>query len=145
EGVFRHLAEEAGLGHVVVDDSAGTGGWQIGELAEARMRDAAAMRGIRPTRRAGQVRPEDFDEYDPNCEMDSTHLLHLRRQAPSDYHHEIRLFREFDPEEPGAGVPDPYYGGAEGFVEVLDIVTRTSRELLAFLTSDRHTGTHDPA
>lgn len=145
EGVFRHLAEEAGLGHVFVVDSAGTSGWHIGEPADARMREAAAMRGIRLTSRARQVSQDDFDEYDWIFAMDATNLRHLRRQAPSDYHHKIRLFREFDPEEPGADVPDPYYGGPEGFVEVLDIVTRTSRELLAFLTSDRHTGTHDPA
>lgn len=133
EGVFRHLVREAGLADAFEIDSAGTGNWHIGELADARMRAVARQRGIDLGSIARQVTVEDFETWDWILAMDATNLRHLRRMAPASRHPKIRLFRDFDPEVPGADVPDPYYGGDEGFAEVLEIVTRTSREFLAFL------------
>lgn len=136
EGVFRHLVAEAGLSDEFVIDSAGTGAWHIGELADGRMRDAAEQRGIRLSGLARQVVPSDFEDFDVILAMDGANLSHLRRMAHSSHHHKIRKFRDLDPVEPGADVPDPYYGDDTGFTDVLDIVTRTGRALLAHLTSD---------
>jgi protein-tyrosine phosphatase len=136
EGVFRHLVAEAGLSDEFVIDSAGTGAWHIGELADGRMRDAAEQRGIRLAGLARQVVSSDFEDFDLILAMDGSNLSHLRRMAHSSHHHKIRKFRDFDPVDPGADVPDPYYGDDTGFNDVLDIVTRTGKALLTHLTSD---------
>jgi protein-tyrosine phosphatase len=130
EGAFLHIVREAGLEDEFVTDSAGTGAWHVGEQADERMRRAAARRGITLPSVARQVTRGDFDRFDLIVAMDSTNLATLERLAPSAHRGKIRLFREFDPESGGGDVPDPYYGGPDGFEEVLDIVTRTARALL---------------
>jgi protein-tyrosine phosphatase len=133
EGVFRHLVAAAGLAHEFVIDSAGTGAWHVGQPADDRMRQAARARGIRLSSIARQVVASDFDDYDWILAMDTSNLQHLRRHSHASHHARIRLFRDFDPEAPGTDVPDPYYGGPEGFADVIDIVTRTSASLLTHL------------
>ena len=130
EAAFQHAAAEAGLADEFVIDSAGTGAWHVGEPADQRMRDAGHRRGISVTSRARQVADEDFETFDHILAMDTTNLRTLRRQAPVEHRSKIRLFRDLDPVQPGEDVPDPYYGDAAGFDEVLDIVTRTARALL---------------
>jgi len=130
EGVFRHLTEETGAAHHFELDSAGTGAWHEGERADRRMRAAAERRGIALTSIARQVRPVDFDRFDYILAMDASNLEDLRALAPPHHHDKIRLFRDYDPDGRGQDVPDPYYGGLEGFDEVLDIVTRTGRAIL---------------
>lgn len=134
EGVFLHLVAEANLGTRFVVDSAGTGAWHVGERADPRMREAAARRGIALPSTARRVAKKDFDRFDYIFAMDADNLATLRRIAPADHHHKIHLFRDFDPEGRGQDVPDPYYGGPAGFEEVLDIVTRTNRQLLDQMT-----------
>jgi protein-tyrosine phosphatase len=134
EGVFLHLVHESGLGDQFVVDSAGTGAWHEGERADPRMRAAAEQRGVTLASTARQVSKPDFRHFDHIFAMDASNLSTLRRLAPPEHREKIRLFRDFDPDAPGADVPDPYYGGHEGFEEVLDIVTRTSRALLTALT-----------
>lgn len=136
EGVFRHLVAEAGLSHELAIDSAGTGAWHVGEPADRRMRDAARQRGIRLAGSARQIVPSDFEDFDWILAMDESNLQHLRRIAHAHHHHKIRKFGDFDPDAPGADVPDPYYGEDDGFAAVLDIVTRASHGLLAHLRSD---------
>jgi protein-tyrosine phosphatase len=131
EGVFRHLAAEAGIEDRFVIDSAGTGAWHTGELADRRMRQAASRRGIDLTSRARQVTPADFDTFDHIIAMDTSNLRDLKAIAPKKHAGKLRLFRDLDPDEPGTDVPDPYYGGPDDFDEVLDIVTRAGRVLLA--------------
>lgn len=133
EGVFRHLVAEAGLSDGFVIDSAGTGAWHMGEPADERMQAAAHQRGVRLTSRARQVGRSDFDDFDWILAMDDSNLSHLRRLARPTDHERIRKFRDFDPDDAGADVPDPYYGGPEGFDDVLDIVERTARALLDHL------------
>jgi protein-tyrosine phosphatase len=130
EAAFEHAAAEAGLSGEFVIDSAGTGAWHVGEPADQRMRDAGQRRGIKVTSRARQVSADDFRTFDHILAMDMTNLRALRRQAPVEYRSKIRLFRDLDPHGKGEDVPDPYYGDAAGFDEVLDIVTRTARALL---------------
>jgi protein-tyrosine phosphatase len=133
EGVFRHLVGEAGLEQAFVIDSAGTGAWHVGEPADRRMQDAARQRGIRLSCIARQVGPSDFEDFDWILAMDGSNLRHLQRMTHAGHHHKIRKFRDFDPDDPGADVPDPYYGDEDGFAEVIEIVTRTARVLLARL------------
>jgi protein-tyrosine phosphatase len=130
ESAFQQLVDDAGLSGEFVVDSAGTGGWHVGEEADPRMREAGRRRGMRVRSIARQVSSDDFDRFDHILAMDGSNLRVLRRLAPSRHRAKIRLFRDLDPEDPGGDVPDPYYGASDGFDEVLDIVTRTARALL---------------
>ena len=134
EAAFSALAAEAGLTDEFVLDSAGTGSWHVGELADARMRQAASRRGIPITSRARTVVPDDFNDFDVILAMDASNLATLRRLAPRKHTARVQLFRDLDPEAQGHDVPDPYYGKDNGFDDVLDIVTRTGRAWLAELT-----------
>lgn len=133
EGVFQHLLTEAGLADRFALDSAGTGAWHEGQQADRRMRQAAERRGIVLTSVARQVTLEDFDRFDHVFAMDASNLRDLRAMAPPAHHGKIRLFRELDPDGQDLDVPDPYYGAADGFDEVLDIVTRAGRAWLTEL------------
>jgi protein-tyrosine phosphatase len=133
EAAFRRVVEDAGLSGAFTIDSAGTGAWHIGERADSRMCDAGRRRGLTLTSIARQVTPDDFHRFDHILAMDASNLRALRRLAPGSHHAAVRLFRDFDPEGEGEDVPDPYYGGREGFEDVLDIVTRTARGLLEAL------------
>jgi protein-tyrosine phosphatase len=138
EGVMRALVEEAGLSEQIEIDSAGTGGWHAGSPPDPRSVAAAARRGIHLTGGARQVRLQDFDDFDLLVALDRANERDLLRLAP----HEraaakVRLLREFDPAGAGGGarnrdldVPDPYYGGNDGFGRVLDLVEAACRGLL---------------
>ena len=130
EAAFQHAAAEVGLAGEFIVDSAGTGAWHVGAPADRRMREAGQRRGITMTSRARQVSLDDFKTFDHILAMDTTNLRALRRLSPVEHRRKIRLFRDLDPDGPGEDVPDPYYGDAAGFDEVLDIVTRTALVLL---------------
>jgi protein-tyrosine phosphatase len=130
EAAFLDVARAAGRLDEFEVDSAGTGHWHVGERADERMRHAADQRGIAITSRARQVSPSDFEQFDYILAMDRENLRVLAERAPRGLEDKLRLFRDFDPEAPGTDVPDPYYGGADGFEEVLDIVSRTAAALL---------------
>ena len=133
EGVLRHLLAEQGRDDVVVE-SAGTGSWHIGSPPDRRSAAAARSRGIVLEGAARQVTGADFADYDLIVAMDRENLRDLRRLAPDDAARaKVRLLREFDPEAVASGdldVPDPYYGGPDGFEHVLDVVERACRGLL---------------
>jgi protein-tyrosine phosphatase len=135
EGVMRHLLREQGLEDEIVVDSAGTGAWHVGNPPDRRATAAARARGIVLEGAARQVRPSDFGEYDLLLVADRENLADLRAIAPDDAAREkVRLLREFDPDSAGApdlDVPDPYYGGPDGFEDVLDLVEAACRGLLA--------------
>ncbi|MBI2373442.1 MAG: low molecular weight phosphotyrosine protein phosphatase [Deltaproteobacteria bacterium] len=133
EGVFRDLVHREGAAARFVIESAGTGGWHLGELPDSRMRAAAARRGIQLESRARQVTLEDFRAFDHVLAMDASVHQELLRRCPPTSHGKVRLFRDLDPEGPG-DVPDPYYGGPDGFEEVLDIVDRTGRAWFVAMT-----------
>jgi protein-tyrosine phosphatase len=135
EGVMRHLLVADDLVEVVGIDSAGTGDWHVGHAPDHRSAGAAAGRGIELTGAARQVTPDDFEEFDLILAMDRSNHSDLLALAPDDAARErVRLLREYDPDAVAAGeleVPDPYYGGADGFEDVLDLVTRACEGLLA--------------
>jgi len=134
EGVMRHLLREQGLEDEIVIDSAGTGAWHVGNPPDERATAAARRRGIALDGAARQVRGEDFERYDLLLAADRRNLAHLRALAPDEAARaKVRLLREFDPRSAGApdlDVPDPYYGGDDGFDEVLDLVDAACRGLL---------------
>lgn len=131
---MRHLVYEAGLEDAIFIDSAGTGGWHVGESPDERSVRAAAARGIVMEGAARQVRtPEDFDEFDLLLAADRSNVRALLGLAPAqEDHNKVRFLREFDPANDGSDleVPDPYYGGPRGFDEVLDLVDAACRGLL---------------
>ena len=134
EGVMRRLVREEGLEHEFEIDSAGTGSWHAGDSPDRRATAAAAARGIDLAGAARQVRPRDFEHFDLLLAMDRENLRELRTfSADGDAAGKARLLREFDPMSVGApdlDVPDPYYGGPDGFEKVLDQVEAACKGLL---------------
>jgi protein-tyrosine phosphatase len=134
EGVMRHLLREEGLEDSVEVDSAGTGSWHVGHPPDERATGAARERGIALEGAARQVDAADFESFDLILAMDRANYDELHALAPdADARERVKLLREYDPEAVAAGtleVPDPYYGGPDGFEEVLDLVTRACEGLL---------------
>ena len=126
------MIERAGLTGAIEIDSAGTGAWHVGEPADDRARAAAQRRGFELTSLARQVKRADFARFDYLVAMDEENLRALERLAPDQAARgKVRLLRSFDRSAPrGAAVPDPYYGGDDGFEEVLDICEAACRGLV---------------
>lgn len=139
EGLFRHKVAAAGLADRFEIDSAGTGGWHVGHPPDARMAATAAGFGVDlAPLRARQLAAADLAYYDHVFVMDRDNLHDTLALDPDgDHGMRVRLFREFDPEPDGGpegfAVPDPYYGGPEGFSRVYAIADRTTDALLARL------------
>ncbi len=115
-------------------DSAGTSGYHIGNPPDPRMCAAAARRGYSlEALRARVVEPGDFDRFDLILAMDRENLAVLHRRAPEPARERVRLFLEFAPQAEPQEVPDPYYGGPNGFEEVLDLIESAARGLLTHL------------
>lgn len=131
EGVFRKLVADAGLdGHFRID-SAGTAGYHEGHPPDGRAMAAAAARGFElGSIRARRVAAEDFAAFDLILAMDEENLADLQRAAPEDARAELRLLLEYATGRGVTAVPDPYYGGRNGFEEVLDLVTEACAGLL---------------
>ncbi len=131
---MRHLVAEAGLEDTVSVQSAGTGSWHIGSAPDERSAAAARTRGITLEGAAQQVSAADFERFDLLVAMDRANERDLRALAPDEESRaKVVLLRAFDPEAVRTGdldVPDPYYGGDDGFEHVLDIVERACRGVL---------------
>jgi protein-tyrosine phosphatase len=138
EGVLRTLAAREAPELPIEVDSAGTAAYHAGEPPDPRTREAAARRGYDlGALRARIVEPRDFERFDLILAMDRENLRTLQRRAPAGAHERLRLFLEFAPEPGPPEVPDPYYGGPNGFEEVLDLVEAAARGLIAHLRSGR--------
>jgi len=139
ENLFLHLAEQQGVAHKYQADSAGTSSWHIGESPDTRMRRVAARHGLSYSGRARQFQESDLDRFDLILAMDRNNYAELLRQARSDQQRKkIRLRREFDSlGGPRAEVPDPYYGGLDGFEETYQVVERSCRGLLDALDAGK--------
>ncbi len=123
EAVFRAKAAARGLGDRVFADSAGTHGYHIGDPPDPRTQDAARRRGYPMTGMfARKVSAADFHAFDLVVAMDEGHLRLLKRMAPPGAGERIRLFMDLVREATHRDVPDPYYGGPQGFDDVLDLV-----------------------
>ena len=134
EGVFRRLLAARAPQLSIEIDSAGTHDYHEGEPPDDRAIAAARRRGIDLSAlRARMVRASDFDSFDLILAMDEENLRELRRRAPAHRHERIRLMMEFAPDASMHAVPDPYYGGPQGFDEVFDVCEAACRGLLAHL------------
>lgn len=134
EVVLRTLAAREAPDLELEVDSAGTAGYHLGEPPDPRTCQAAERRGYDlAALRARIVEPIDFERFDLILAMDRENLRVLRRRAPSGAEQRVRLFLEFAPQEGLEDVPDPYYGGPNGFEQVLDLVEAAARGLLAHL------------
>jgi protein-tyrosine phosphatase len=135
EGIFQHLVEERGLEDYFEVDSAGTSAYHIGESANSKSQRTANKHGITLHSRARQFKASDLDYYDLILAMDNANLKNVKHMANGNHEDKIGLMRDFDP-DPGDGeVPDPYYGGREGFENVFRIVKRSCERLLDELES----------
>lgn len=132
---MRHLVAEAGLEHAIAIDSAGTGSWHVGEERDRRSLAVAKRRGMPITGVARQWGRGDFERFDLVLALDQDNERDLRRLAPNlQAAAKIHLLRSFEPgAAPGSEVPDPYYGGTEGFEQVFDICLGACRGLLDHL------------
>ncbi|MBR7958930.1 low molecular weight phosphotyrosine protein phosphatase [Burkholderia vietnamiensis] len=136
EGVMRHQVDAAGLADRIAIDSAGTGDWHVGEPPDTRAQAAARTRGYDLSAlRARQVSAADFERFDLLLAMDEANLAELRRRCPAEHRDKLRLLMEFAPGSAETEVADPYFGGAQGFEQVLDQVERACAGLLDTLRS----------
>lgn len=130
QGVFEDLLRREGLEDEVFVDSAGTGAWHIGQPPDARAQESADKRGIDLSeQRARRVTPEDCQKFDYLIAMDRDNyeaVSALCRGSRA----EVRLLMEYAPDSSQKEVPDPYYGGPDGFEYVLDLVEEAARGLL---------------
>lgn len=130
EGIFQHLINERDLENHFEVDSAGTSAYHVGESANSKSQRTAQKHGITLHSKARQFDPSDLDYYDLILAMDNENLQNVRQMANGSREHKIGLMRDFD-SNPGDGeVPDPYYGGPEGFENVFQIVKRSCENLL---------------
>jgi low molecular weight protein-tyrosine phosphatase len=136
EGVFRSLLAQRAPQLSIEVDSAGTHDYHVGEPPDDRAIAAARRRGIDLSAlRARMVRASDFDDFDLILAMDEQNLRELRRRAPAHRHERIRLMMEYGADASLRAVPDPYYGGPQGFEQVLDLLEEASEGLLQAMLS----------
>lgn len=122
EAVARHFIHSGGLDAHIEVDSAGTHGYHAGEAPDPRSVKAAAKRGYDlSVLRARKLEPSDFQTFDLLLAMDRGHLELMRRACPKVYHNKLDLFLRHAPASEFDEVPDPYYGGPQGFEMVLDM------------------------
>jgi protein-tyrosine phosphatase len=141
--VLEKILDERGLSDRVAVESSGTGAWHVGEDADSRMRATAARHGLPFHHGARHLTRREVESYDLLFAMDRGHYRHILGMADGDVGERLYVFRQFDPELTGGGdrlsvdrapdVPDPYYGGADGFEAVYAMVERTCRAIVDHL------------
>ena len=133
EAVFNQKIKDRDLEKLFVVDSAGTGGWHVGNLADRRMREAALSRGIEITSKSRQIDQNDLYEFDHILVMDKDNLNAVKSLIKDDMHSinsKIKLILNFSKKVQLDEVPDPYYGGQNGFEKVLDLLDNAIDELI---------------
>ncbi len=138
EAVFRQIVENAGLSEYISIDSAGTHDYHIGDAPDLRTQRAAQQRGYDMSGLRGrQVEQGDFQRFDYVLAMDHANMAILQRITPPGSKTQARLFLEYARHHQEREVPDPYYGGADGFERVLDMVEDAAEGLLMHI-KQRH-------
>lgn len=128
EGIFLHKARERGIHDEFEVDSAGTGGWHVGDPPDHRSIEVAEANGVRLVSRARQVKRRDFAEFDLLMCMDDENARALAHMGcPSE---KIKLLMEYHDDSPHDEVPDPYYGGRDGFRLMHELIDRAVEQLL---------------
>ncbi len=135
-GVFEKLVESKGLSQRIFTDSAGTHAYHLGESPDSRSQAKAREYGVDIShQRAQKVKIEDFEYFDYIIAMDSSNYYDLKQLAPSHLQRKIYRFMQFTPDWDSEDVPDPYYGGGDGFENVFKMVEAASKGLLAHILS----------
>jgi len=139
EGVFKHVVKQAGMQDEIIIDSAGTHAYHIGESPDKRSQAKARENGVDLSRqRARKAITEDFERFDYIIAMDRSNLEDLKHLASTqEQHQKISLFMDYADNWNNTEVPDPYYGGSNGFQEVFDMVTSASQGLLEQIKKNR--------
>lgn len=138
EGIFNKLVVDSGLAKRIHIDSAGTAGWHQGRAPDPRTIAAAKLRNIDlSVLRARAVTSSDFQEFDYILAMDEENLAHLESLKPDNYSGHLGLFLSFGSQTKYLEVPDPYYGGKEGFELVLDLIEDAAVGLLASIQKNK--------
>lgn len=128
---MRQLVVDAALVDQIEIDSAGTGAWHEGEAPDRRAQAEARRRGIDISmQQARALRSEDYRAFDYIVAMDRNNLSHMKQRCPDKHRHKLHLCTRFAPDLETDDVPDPYYGGHDGFREVFDMVEASLRGLL---------------
>lgn len=141
EGLFLHRLQQRGLSDAFVVDSAGTGSWHVGKPADARMIRAAEARGVLLPSRARQITAADLQSFDQILTMDASNLANVRRLAPAEaITARIEPMTAYCRRHHADEVPDPYYGGTDGFNDVLDLLEDACDGLLEALLERRNPG-----
>jgi protein-tyrosine phosphatase len=141
QGVFERLVEREGLEGEVHTDSAGTGSWHVGSPPDERAQESSRRRGIDLSRqRARQFEPKDFDRFDYIVVMDRENYRDVLSHASPENERKVRLFMDYAPEAGVSEVPDPYYGGPDGFERVLDLIEDAAEGLLAGIRAEHLSG-----
>ena len=137
ENVMRQQLQQAGLADKIVCDSAGVIGYHSGDPPDARMCAAGRRRGLPMTGIARQVTQADLDNFDLILAMDNDNYAALSKLATQSNRHKIKRFCEYCVTYSDSEVPDPYYGGAEGFEHVLDLMEDGCAQLVQQIEQQR--------
>lgn len=139
EGMMKHQVLLQGLEYEYSIDSAGTSAYHVGERADERMRNTSEKYGVELTSRARQVIPEDFDNFDIILAMDQSNFKNLEILATQNNKNieKLKMMRDFDEDRNNINVPDPYYGGDEGFEEVFRIMERSCIHLIKYMEAEQ--------
>lgn len=138
EGVFGKVVREAGLAGEIQIDSAGTHDYHVGDAPDPRAQRTASGRGYDISGLRGrQIQDTDFEQFDHILVMDSHNLNNLKRRAPARHHHKIKLLLSYSRRFPNLDVPDPYYGGQQGFEQTLDMAEDAAQGLLKAILEQR--------
>lgn len=136
EGICQQLIEQKRLDGKYSCDSCGTSAYNIGQQPDPRTQENAKINDINLNHKARQFDVTDFEEFDYILPMDASNMMRIVEFGEAETSKvTIKLMREFDPLSKGADVPDPYFGGEEGFQDVFEILDRSCKELLDHLES----------
>ncbi len=136
ENIMNHLIQEAGLTDTIICDSAGTSGYHIGAAPDRRMNAAAGKRGIELQGESRKLKPVDLQQFDLILAMDRENyqdILYLDREGK--YEAKVRLMCDFATQKTDKEVPDPYYGGQDGFNHVIDLLFDACNGLLDYVVN----------
>ena len=136
EAIFKHKLKQKGIEDQFEVDSCGTANYHIGDSPDSRSVANARKNGVTINHVGRQLTAGDLDYFDLILAMDKSNLANIFRLQSEEAHiAKIRLMREFDPHQNGEEVPDPYYGGEQGFQQVFDILDRSAEALIEKLIS----------
>ena len=137
EGIFNSIVKNKGLDNCFISKSCGTGSWHAGEMADPRMREVAKKHNINLTSRSRQFKTNDFQDFDLIIAMDRQNKNDLENLAkePGEKN-KIKLMRDFENNKQNPDVPDPYYGGENGFENVFQIVYKCTKNLIEDLENN---------